>query len=84
MIKSKQLLMQIAAAIVLSIVLVFVLSNSITAPLLAQDCSAGTCDCECPSSACNAGSFRIPFSSVDVYACQCADGSESCRGIVSN
>lgn len=57
----------------------FLFINSFSTPLLAEDCSAGGCDCECIGG-CSAFFGKIPFMPVVVFGCECADGSESCQG----
>jgi len=78
--KIKQFLIPGITSLMLVLVLSFISIHSFSTPVLAATCSIGSCECECIGP-CGGFFFRVPYSPVDVYGCQCADGSESCQGI---
>jgi hypothetical protein len=79
MIKSKNLIIQGITTLALLVVLSVLLVHSFAVPLLAEDCAAGGCDCEC-TGLCGANMFLVPYTTVTVFGCRCMDGSEQCSG----
>ncbi len=65
---------------ILVILLAFLMLNTSSVPLLAEDCGIGPCSCECIGK-CFIGIIAIPFTPLNGYGCECDDGSESCRAV---
>ena len=80
MTKSRNLIIQGITAFTLMVALTVLLVHLFAVPLLALDCSAGGCECECEG-LCGATMFSVPYTTVTVFGCRCMDGSEQCSGV---
>lgn len=78
--KIRQFLIPGITSLVLVLVLSFISIHSFSTPVLAITCNIGACECECVGP-CGAFIFRLPSMPVDVFGCQCSDGSETCQGM---
>jgi len=78
--KKKTIKINAVLTFVLVAMLSFIAANSVAPSLLAGDCGAGLCSCECVMSECSSMHVKIPFLGFSVSACRCSDGSESCSG----
>ena len=80
MAKIKRFPKPVIGTFILVIILAFLMFNTSSLLLLADDCGIGPCSCECIGK-CFIGWMSIPFSTVNYYACECEDGSESCSAV---
>lgn len=84
MIKLRMKIPPIALTVLLLSGILFVTFNTISVPLLAQNCGVGPCECECIGK-CFSGKFLVPYTDSFYYnACMCEDESESCSGYTTN